>query len=523
MLLKIISHLKKVFKKTGEQQTNDTNSPPDENKHSLEKTISPKPHTQLHASKNQDAPHRNSSKQHFSKKKSTSTPQKQKSEHAEKPKWDLSQFQVPPSEDKTRFHDLDLHAETMHGIYDLDFKYCTPIQAAILPKALKGTDVSGRAQTGTGKSAAFLITILTRLKRSPMKDRRTGTPMALILVPTRELAMQIKKDADHLGKYSKNKVLAVFGGMDYQKQKQQLAENTIDIIVATPGRLLDFKRQGEVHLGKVEIMVIDEADHMLDMGFIPDVRQIIHSTPPKARRQTMFFGATLTPEVARLSSQWTTDPFIVEIEPEKITVDTIDQRVFLTTASEKFIILHNLITTQKPERIIIFCNRRDQTRRLADRLRANRIRCSFLSGEISQKKRIRTLEDFRIGKSTVMVATDVAGRGIHVDGISHVVNYNLPMDPEDYVHRIGRTGRAGVSGISISFATEDESFQLPPISEFIGQELHCEYPEDKLLTELPPPIKNFKPSSRHSPRPHSDQNKPNRRSNRRRSPRKKKY
>jgi ATP-dependent RNA helicase RhlB len=309
--------------------------------------------------------------------------------------------------------------------------------------------------------------------------------------------------------------------MDYQKQKQLLAEKVFDIIVATPGRLLDFKRQGDVHLGKVEILVLDEADHMLDMGFIPDVRQIIHSTPPKERRQTMLFGATLTPEVSRLASQWTREPFTVEIEPEQVAVDTVDQVVYLTTAKEKFTVLYNLIKQQKPERIIIFCNRRDQTRRLAERLRSYRIRCAFLSGEIGQKKRIRTLEDFRAGKIRVMVATDVAGRGIHVEGISHVVNYNLPLDPEDYVHRIGRTGRAGVAGTSISFATEDESFQLPAISEFIGYELPCVYPEDPLLSPPPPPPKGSKPSPSGYDRSKKNQHRPKRRRSSRRQPRKK--
>ena len=402
----------------------------------------------------------------------------------------------------------------MRGIFELGFQYCTPIQAAILPRALSGRDASGRAQTGTGKSAAFLITILTHLKRKPLKSRRRpGTPRALILVPTRELALQVKKDADLLGKYSKSKVIAVFGGMDYQKQKQMLAEKVFDIVVATPGRLLDFKRQGDVHLGKIEVLVLDEADQMLDMGFIPDVSRIIHSTPQKARRQTMFFGATVTPEVLRLAAQWTRDPFTVEIEPEQVAVKSVDQIIYLTTAKEKFVVLHNLITRQQPDKIIIFCNRRDQTRKLAERFRDYQIKCAFLSGEVGQKKRIRTLEDFRAGKIRVLVATDVAGRGIHVEGISHVINYNLPMDPEDYVHRIGRTGRAGVTGISISFATEEESFQLPAISEFIGKEMPCMYPEDQLLVPIPPPPKGRKPS-----RTRSSSSRPDRHQSGRRQP-----
>ncbi|TET14769.1 MAG: DEAD/DEAH box helicase [Dehalococcoidia bacterium] len=402
--------------------------------------------------------------------------------------WDPLEFHVAPAKGKTRFHDLDLPIEIMHGICDLGFEYCTPIQAATLPKALAGMDVTGKAQTGTGKTAAFLITILTHLIRRPSSEkRRPGTPRALIMVPTRELALQVNKDASLLGKYCRCKVIAVFGGMDYQKQKQMLAERVVDIVVATPGRLLDFKRQGDVHLGKVEILVIDEADEMLNRGFIPDIRQIVHSTPPKAQRQTMLFGATLTSQVTRLASQWTRNPVTVEIDPEQVAVDTVDQVLYLVRTRERYTILYNMITQQNLKRVLVFCNRRDQTRRLADRLRAHGISCAVLSGDIAQKKRIRTLEDFRSGNIRVMVATDVAGRGIHIDDISHVVNYNLPLDAEDYVHRIGRTGRAGATGASVGFATEDESFQIPAIEKYLAQTLRCVYPDDALLTPVPPP------------------------------------
>jgi len=425
--------------------------------------------------------------------------------------WDPTAFQVEPAEGKVRFHDLDLPAEIMHGIYDLGFKYCTPIQAATLPKALEGTDVTGKAQTGTGKTAAFLITILSHLKRHPLTEsRRPGMPRALIMVPTRELALQVQKDALQLGKYCRCEVAAVFGGMDYQKQKQLLAEKVVDIVVATPGRLLDFKRQGDLHLTKVEILVIDEADEMLDMGFIPDIRQIIRSTPPRAKRQTMLFGATVTYEVIQLASQWTRDPVSFEIEPEQVAVDTVDQVVYLVTSRQRFAVLYNMITEQDLKRVIVFCNRRDQARRLMDRIKAQGISCALLSGEVSQKQRIRTLEEFRSGKIRVMVSTDVAGRGIHIDAISHVVNYNLPVDPEDYVHRIGRTGRAGSAGTSISFATEDESFQIPAIEKYLGKNLACVHPDAALLTTVPRPL------GRDSSAPQSRATRPRRR----RSPRK---
>jgi ATP-dependent RNA helicase RhlB len=427
-----------------------------------------------------------------------------------KPRWDISQFKVPPAEGKTRFHDLNLPIGVMHAIADLGFEYCTPVQAEVLPKALTGLDATGRAQTGTGKTAAFLVTILTHLQRKQINEqRKSGTPRALILVPTRELALQVKKDAVNLGKYSRRSIVAIFGGMDYQKQKQFLTEKVVDIVVATPGRLLDFKRQGDIDLSKVEILVVDEADQMLDMGFIPDVRQIIQSTPPKGNRQTMLFGATLTPEVIKLASQWTRDPFVVDIEPEQVAVDTVDQVVYLVTAQQRYSLLYNLITQQNLKRVMVFCNRRDQTRKLTDRLRANGINCAMLSGEVAQAKRIQTLEDFRSGKIRVLVATDVAGRGIHVEDVSHVVNYNLPVDPEDYVHRIGRTGRAGASGISISFATEDESFYLPAIEEFIGEKFKCIYPEDRML--IPPPKPSYPKPDENSPQPSPRPQRPRRR------------
>jgi ATP-dependent RNA helicase RhlB len=408
---------------------------------------------------------------------------------APKSEWNPAEFQVPPLEGEKRFHDLDLPVEIMHGIYDLGFKYCTPIQAAILPDALVGKDVAGKAQTGTGKTAAFLITMLTHFKRHPLAEKRSpGTPRALIMVPTRELAMQVHKDAGLLGKYTGCRVVAVFGGMDYHKQKQTLTERVVDIVVATPGRLLDYKRQGDIHLSKVEILVIDEADEMLNMGFIPDIRQIVRSTPPREQRHTMLFGATLTTQVTRLAWQWTRNPVTVEIDPEQVAVDSVDQVLYLVTNRDKFTVLYNLITGQDLKRVLVFCNRRDQTRRLAERLRAHGISCAMMSGDVAQKKRIKTLEEFRSGSIRVLVATDVAGRGIHVEAISHVVNYNLPLDAEDYVHRIGRTGRAGATGSSVGFATEEDSFQIPAIEAYVGQSLRCVYPDDALLKPVPPRV-----------------------------------
>jgi ATP-dependent RNA helicase RhlB len=417
------------------------------------------------------------------------------------PHWKPEQFVVPPCEGKSRFTDLELLAELLHGIYDMGFKYCTPIQKEILPSALKGLDVTGRAQTGTGKTAAFLLTIFTRLLRHPVAGHRPmGTPRALIMAPTRELVMQIQKDAEAIGKYAGFTTVGVFGGMDYDKQRQLLRKKAIDLIVATPGRLLDFKQKHDVDLQAVEILVIDEADRMLDMGFIPDMRKIVNSTPPKEKRQTMLFSATLTPEIMRLASQWMKDPINVEIQPEQVASDSVNQVIYIVTSHQKFSLLYNILQNEKPERVIIFANRRDETERLADRLKRHGIDCSLLSGAVAQEKRVRTLENFRNGKIRVLVATDVAGRGLHVEGISHIINYNVPHDAEDYVHRIGRTGRAGATGTSITFACEEESFYLPPIETYIGRSLKCTMPEDSWLVAPAAPAGGTEATPRHDHR-----------------------
>jgi ATP-dependent RNA helicase RhlB len=277
----------------------------------------------------------------------------------------------------------------------------------------------------------------------------------------------------------------VLGGMDYDKQRKQLTEDFVDIVVATPGRLLDFASKQDVYLDRVEFLVIDEADRMLDMGFIPDVKRIVRLTPPKISRQTLLFSATFTRDVINLSEQWTCSAVKVEIEPDKGTTDRVEQLVYITTAEDKYKLLYNLITKNNLERVMVFANRRDQTRKLTDMLKAHRISCAMLSGEVPQDKRVKTLENFREGKIKVLVATDVAGRGIHVDNVSHVVNFTLPEQTDDYVHRIGRTGRAGALGTSVSFACEDDAFLIPKLEEAIGRKLPSKYPEDELLEDIP--------------------------------------
>lgn len=411
--------------------------------------------------------------------------------------WELSKFPVPEVEGKTRFHDFDLAPELMHGIADLGFEYCSPIQAQSLPYTLKGRDLVGKAQTGTGKTAAFLTAIIDDLLKHPIEENRyAGEARALIIAPTRELVMQIAEDAELLCKYTGLNVHSLVGGMDYTKQQKRVQGVFVDILVATPGRLLDFCRNKDVHLDQLETLVIDEADRMLDMGFIPQVRQIVGQTPKREERQTLFFSATFTPEVHQLVEQWTQNPMTIEIQPESVATDTVTQIVYLAASDEKYTLLYNLIHQDNVDSVIVFANRRDQCRDLHEKLNRHGISAGLLSGEIAQNKRVSTLKAFKSGSLKVLVATDVAGRGIHIDGISHVVNYTLPEEPEDYVHRIGRTGRAGKTGTSISFACEDDSFRLQPIQELLGGNLKCSQPPEELLAETP-----FLPPAPRRPRP----------------------
>jgi len=381
--------------------------------------------------------------------------------------------------EKVKFDTLNLDASVQQGIDALGFEFCSPIQGRILPHTLAGNDAIGKAQTGTGKTAAFLITIFNDLLSHPTKgERYLGEPRAVIIAPTRELVMQIASDAQELGRFTGLKTVTLIGGADYQKQLSQVNRAPVDIIVATPGRLIDFMERRDLALDRVEILVLDEADRMLDMGFIPQVKRIVRATPRKEDRQTLLFSATFTQDIMNLARQWTFEPITVEIEPERVATASVDQRVYLVSSRERFLVLMDILKAPSVESVIIFANRRDQVRRLYEKLRKEGVQCGMLSGEITQAKRTKTLDNFKTGRSKVLVATDVAGRGIHVEGISHVVNYNLPEDPEDYVHRIGRTGRAGASGVSISFASEDDAFLLPDIEALLGHSLACMSPPE---------------------------------------------
>ncbi|MDF1624272.1 ATP-dependent RNA helicase RhlB [Pseudohongiella nitratireducens] len=387
---------------------------------------------------------------------------------------------------KVAFSEFDLQPELAKAIEKMGFTHCTPIQAQSLRYTLRGYDVTGKAQTGTGKTAAFLITLINDMLKNPIQGQRyAGEPRAIVLAPTRELVIQIASDADLLCHGSGLNVITMVGGEDYAKQLKAVDKGPVDIVVATPGRLIDFLQHEHLYLGLVELLVIDEADRMLDMGFIPQVRNIVARTPHKDCRQTLLFSATFTPEILELTSRWAMDPVMIEIEPERVATDMVEQIVYLVTSEDKYKLLYNLVSLQGSEKVIIFSNRRDQVRKLADSLYRNGIECGMLSGEVAQKKRIKTLEDFRTGKTKVLVATDVAGRGLHIDDVTHVINYTLPEEAEDYVHRIGRTGRAGASGTSISFACEEDSFLLPNIEEKLGEKLRCVHPDHRLLADAP--------------------------------------
>ncbi|MBI9073277.1 MAG: DEAD/DEAH box helicase [Melioribacteraceae bacterium] len=414
-----------------------------------------------------------------------------------KAQWTIAEFKVDKVEGKKRFHDFSIPRSIMHAIYDLGFKYCTPIQAGILNDTLKGSDAIGKAQTGTGKTAAFLIAIYAKLIRSKtQKERKPGTPRALILAPTRELVIQIAKDSEALGKHNKFKTMAVYGGMDYKKQKEMLKTQVVDIVVATSGRLLDFMQNKEIDLSEVEILVIDEADAMLDMGFIPDVKKIVRATPHKDKRQTLFFSATINIDVENLSYSWTNEAVKVEIEPEIIATQTINKLTYTIPDDEKYNLLYNIIKSENLNKVIIFCNRKDETRYVHRKLYNNGIECGVLSSDVDQKKRVRTLEGFREGKIHALIATDVASRGIHIDAVSHVINWTLPDDPGDYVHRIGRTGRAGADGTFVNLASEIDSFNIPAIEEFIGEKLECSHPSEDLMKKAPRPARRMEPQAK---------------------------
>jgi len=369
------------------------------------------------------------------------------------------------------FRDLNLHSDLYQGLEKAGFKVCTPIQAATIPIALNNDDVAGQAQTGTGKTAAFLLICMHKLLSNQIDKTERGTdPRCIILAPTRELAIQIHKDAIQLGGHTALKFGLAYGGVDYEKQRKSLT-NGVDILIGTPGRIIDYFKQRVFKLHSIEVMVLDEADRMFDLGFIKDIRFLLRRMPKPERRQNMLFSATLSYRVMELAYEHMNNPEKIAIETKDITADSVEQRLYYPANTEKLPLLISLFNEHTPERSIVFTNTKHVARKVADRLNKKNIKAGLLSGDVPQKKRQRLLQRFKDGEFQAMVATDVAARGIHVDGVTHVFNFDLPQSGEDYVHRIGRTARAGSSGIAISFACEDTSFYLPDIEEYIERSI----------------------------------------------------
>jgi ATP-dependent RNA helicase RhlB len=373
----------------------------------------------------------------------------------------------------------DLPDEVRWGIADSGFAFATPIQEKTLPIALAGQDVAGQAQTGTGKTAAYLITIFTRLLRRPLPRPARG-PRVLVIAPTRELVVQIKNDAEALGRHTGLSTLAVFGGLDYKLQRDAVRA-VPDLLVGTPGRLIDYEHQGATTFKDIEILVIDEADRMFDMGFIRDLRRILRRCPPYNRRQTLLFSATLSVRVMELAYEHTNNARRVEVEPERVGAHGITERLYHVAGKEKFRLLLGILEKEGGQRVLIFVNRRTTANDLVRALSANGYPTRGLAGDVPQDRRLRILTDFKEGRLAVLVATDVASRGLHIEGVSHVINYDLPQDAEDYVHRIGRTGRAGAEGAAVSFACDDYVFSLDAIEKLIRRKIPEERPTEDLF------------------------------------------
>jgi ATP-dependent RNA helicase RhlB len=385
------------------------------------------------------------------------------------------------------FTSLDLPELVLAGVRDAGFVTATAIQEAALPLALKGKDVAGQSQTGTGKTAAFLIAAFTRCLRdaAPPKGGATA-PRVLIIAPTRELVVQIEADARLLGSHTGLKILAVYGGIDYNKQRDALRDGC-DLLVGTPGRLIDYLKQHIWSPAKVEVLVIDEADRMFDMGFIADLRFILRRLPKPERRQSFLFSATLSFRVMELTWEFMNNPTQITITPQQKTAEKAEQLLYHVGREEKFNLLLGLLRREGGSRILIFANTREEARRLEDRLGRNGWVARALTGDVDQKKRLKILADFKEGELPILVATDVASRGLHIEGVSHVVNWDLPQDSEDYVHRIGRTARAGAAGKALSLVDEAGALALEPIEKFIGQKIPVEWAEDDLyLLEIKP-------------------------------------
>jgi ATP-dependent RNA helicase RhlB len=381
------------------------------------------------------------------------------------------------------FASLPIAEPVMRGIESVGFEACTPIQARSLPVSLGGKDVAGQAQTGTGKTAAFLITVFTRLLKHP--ERKDG-PRALIIAPTRELVVQILHDAQGIGEFTGLTFQAVYGGVDYAKQREALRDG-VDVLIGTPGRLIDYFKQRVYSLKHIEVLVIDEADRMFDMGFIADLRFLLRRLPPYDKRQSMLFSATLNWDVMELAYEHMNEPVKVAVEPEQVTAEKVEHVLYHVGRHEKLPLLLGLMQREKPERGLFFVNTKREAEWLANRLEDHGYHAAALTGDLHQRVRLRVLREFKSGELPFLIATDVASRGLHIENVTHVFNYDVPQDPEDYVHRIGRTARAGASGKAITLACESYVMALESIESMIGFRLPAVHVEDDMLVKPVPP------------------------------------
>ncbi len=390
-----------------------------------------------------------------------------------------------------KFDDLDLLPEMREGIRDAGFEYCTPIQATTLPLALENHDVAGQAQTGTGKTAAFLIAAYQRLLKTETAEvDGQKQPRVFILAPTRELAVQIANDAEVLGKHTGFDIGLAFGGTDYDKQRNIIAGG-IDLLIGTPGRIIDYYKQGVYRLDRVQVAILDEADRMFDLGFIKDIRYLLRRLPAPDKRLNMLFSATLSQRVMELAYEHMNEPELIRIEPDKITADRVRQAIFFPSNKDKMPLLVGLIREMGEGRIMVFVNMKREAEKVQAWLQANGIDARAISGDVPQKKRLSMLMRFQSGELPVLIGTDVASRGLHIPDVQYVINYDLPQDREDYVHRIGRTARAGAAGDAISFGCETYVVSLPDIEDYIGHKIPVANYDPALLPKLerPPPRK----------------------------------
>lgn len=403
------------------------------------------------------------------------------------------------------FSSLDLAPSVRAGLDLAGFTFCTPIQALTLPIALSGKDVAGQAQTGTGKTAAFLLVIFQRLLEKP-SEQPSRHPRALVLAPTRELALQIHKDALLLGSETGLKFGLAYGGVDYEKQRKTL-EDGVDILIGTPGRIIDYFKQHVFNLKQVEVMVLDEADRMFDLGFIKDIRYFMQRLPPRDQRQCLLFSATLAQRVLELAYEHMNEPDLLKVEADQVTADNVEQTVYYPANEEKLPLLVGLLRGVENGRVLVFANMRVTTDRVERTLNANGIHAAAMSGQVPQKKRQTLLRRFHDGELPVLVATDVAARGLHIPDVTHVINFDLPQDAEDYVHRIGRTARLGAKGEAISFACENYAFHLPEIEDYIGYSI----PVAQADAEQMPEITKVAPRPRRNDHRSKGRNSPQRR------------